>query len=359
LTEQAARLNTQEEFITWERRCDEFIESLEEQSRIKRPRLSIGVKQSLVARIARLENLKDAVRGRFVQVGAGYSAKLRWREIDTAFESRVLTGAVINFKHIEPRQFLEDAREIVLERVRIVITKYDNIKVNTVFNGEFVAGDKRANKSIATRNYELFRTSDLQEWYESRIVEPTLTSLEEFQERDSGWALSRILNLIINVNKYNPLHAGCQIELPREIKLKKAVINIQSMDNACFAWSVVAALHPAKNNTNQVFSYPHYTSVLNLKDIEFPMTLTQIKKFENLNDISINVYCIEKKKELSILPIRLTDTKRDKHVNLLYVQNDDDVGHFVWIKNLSRLVSSQLSKKEHKKFFCDRYVYIK
>jgi len=50
------------------------------------------------------------------------------------------------------------------------------------------------------------------------------------------------------------------------------------------------------------------------------MTLTQIKKFENLNDISINVYCIEKKKELSILPIRLTEKKKmDKYVNLLYV----------------------------------------
>jgi len=89
------------------------------------------------------------------------------------------------------------------------------------------------------------------------------------------------------------------------------------------------------------------------------MTLTQIKKFENLNDISINVYRIEKKKEFSILPLRLADTKRDKHVNLLYVLNDDDVEHFVWIKNLFRLVSSQLSKKEHKKFFCDQYVYIK
>jgi len=85
----------------------------------------------------------------------------------------------------------------VLERVRIVLTKYDNIKINTVFNGEFVAGDKHANKSI-TRNYELFRSSDLQEWYESRVVEPTLTLLEEFQERDSGWALSRIINLLIN-----------------------------------------------------------------------------------------------------------------------------------------------------------------
>jgi len=67
---------------------------------------------------------------------------------------------------------------------------------------------------------------------------------------------------------------------------------------------------------------------------------------------------MEKQKELSIL--RLTEKKKiDKHVNLLYVQNDDDVGHFAWIKNLSRLMSSQLSKHKNKKYFCDRYVYIK
>jgi len=151
----------------------------------------------------------------------------------------------------------------------------------------------------ATRNYELFRSSDLQEWYESRVVEPSL-SLEEFQERDSGWALSRIINLLININKYNPLHAGCHIELSREIKLKKAVVNVQSMDNACFAWSVVAALHPVKNHVDRNSSYPHYSTVLNLKDIEFPMTLAQIKKFENLNDISINIYCREEKGTLDL-----------------------------------------------------------
>jgi len=357
LREQAARLNTREDYIVWEQRCDEFIELLNEHSRIKRLRLSIGNRQSLVARIARVEGLKDSVRGRFVHAGAGYSARLRWRVIDTAFESRILTGAVINLKHIEPRQFFEAAREIVLDRVRSVMQERDNIKINTVFNGEFVAGDKSANKSIATRNYELFRTSNLREWYELRVVEPILTSLEEFQERDSGWALSRILNLTVNANKYNPLHAGCYIKLPREIMMKRAVINVQSMDNACFAWSVVAALHPAERNTERESSYPHYTTVLNLKDIVFPMTLNKIKKFENLNDISINIYCIEKQKELSILPIQLTDIKREKHVNLLYVQ-DNNEGHFAWIKNLSRLVSSQLSKKKNKKFFCDRYVYM-
>ncbi|XP_071574664.1 uncharacterized protein [Temnothorax nylanderi] len=356
LLEQSTLLNSREEFTAWEQRCNEFIESLEEQSRIKRPRLSIGLKQSLVACIARLEGLKDSVRQRFVHVGAGYGASeagLRWREIDTAFESRILTGVVINSKHIEPRQFLKDARDIVRDRVRNVMQRHDNVKINTMFNGEFVAGDKRANKNIATRNCELFRTSDLQEWYVLRVIEPILTSLEEFQERDSGWALSHILNLTVNVNKYNPLHAGCFVEIPRKIKMKKAVINVQLMDNACFAWSVVAALHPAEEHTHRESSYPHYTSVLNLQDIEFLMTLNQIKKFENLNDISINVYSIEKHKELAILPIRLTDRKMDRHVNLLYM-HDDNMGHFAWIKNLSRLVSSQVNKNRNKKYFCDR-----
>ncbi|EGI61025.1 hypothetical protein G5I_10710 [Acromyrmex echinatior] len=55
------------------------------------------------------------------------------------FESCISTGAVINSGHIEPRQFLEDARKIVLERVQSVIHKKDNIKINTVFNGEFVS----------------------------------------------------------------------------------------------------------------------------------------------------------------------------------------------------------------------------
>jgi len=73
--------------------------------------------------------------------------------------------------------------------------------------------------------------------------------------------LSRIINLLININGYNPLHAGCHIELPREIKLKRAVVNVQSTDNACFMWSVVAALHPAERNPERESSYPHNSIV--------------------------------------------------------------------------------------------------
>ena len=95
--------------------------------------------------------------------------------------------------------------------------------------------------------------------------------------------------------------------------------------------------------------------MLNLEGIEFPVTLKQITKFELLNDISVNVF-IERerggKKDDGniIVPLRLTkEKKKEKHVNLLYLQEsrrDDEnvIGHFTWIKNLSRLIGSQLSK---------------
>ncbi|XP_076679545.1 uncharacterized protein LOC143374880 [Andrena cerasifolii] len=361
LLDQSARLISQEEYLAWEKRCNECIESLEEHSRVNRPRLSIGVQQSLVARIAQLEGLKYSLRGRFVHEGAGHSSTgLLWREIGTAFDTRVLTGAVLNSNYIEPRNFLQDAETIVLEHVRGALRKHQNLKVNTVFNGEFVAGDKHACKSINTRNCELFGTSDLQEWYQRCVIKPTLVSLEELQECDSGWALLQILNLIVNVNKYNPLRAGCHFKLPREILMKKATISVRSEDNACFAWAVVAALHPAERNLHRPSSYPHYTLVLNLQGIEFPMSTKQIVKFEGLNNISINVYSFEEKKKWStVFPLRLTSQKRDRHVNLLYTPNQEhgDVGHFVWINNLSRLVSAQLSKNKAKKFICDRCVY--
>ncbi|XP_070155137.1 uncharacterized protein [Polyergus mexicanus] len=363
LLELSHQVATLGEYFAWAQRCEEFIKQLEESSRIKRPRLSIGVRQSLVARITRLEGARTRLERQFIYSGGNYSGdcntaeRLIWREIDTAFESRILTGAVINYNHIEPRQFLENAKDIVLEHVKNVLKKHFNVKVNTVFNGEFVSGDKRANKSVNTRNCELFRTSDLHEWYERCVVEPTLASLEEFQERDSGWALSRILDLTVNINKYNPMRAGCHIKLPREITMKRAVINVQSKDNACFAWAVVAALYPAARDVGRESSYPHYTTVLNLQNVEFPMTLSQIKKFELYNDISINVYCIEKEKENNIIPIRLSEQKKDRHVNLLYIQDSQDLGHFAWIKNLSRLVSSQLSKRNGQKYICDRCLH--
>ena len=213
LLDRCSQITTKEECRAWVERCEECLTHLEECcSSAKRPRFTVGHRQSIVARIARLAGAKTQLERRFVHVGGGAHAStsgkrsLIWREIEAAFESRILTGAVINTDYIEPRHFLEDASDLVIEQVRDAIAKHGSVKVNTVFNGKFVnIRDDRDNKSLATKNYEIYRASNLREWYEQRVIEVILTMLDEFQERDSGWSLHQIQNLMVNINKLNPV----------------------------------------------------------------------------------------------------------------------------------------------------------
>ncbi|KYM93806.1 hypothetical protein ALC62_15595 [Cyphomyrmex costatus] len=205
-------IDTLEAYQAWEIKCVEYLDYLREVCRNTSQPISTGLINSSIAKIARLEYVRSTLRPRFVHEGSGHAESLKtglsWMEIEPAFNNRVLTGAVLNSSYIEPRQFLNDARDTVLDHTRVNLQRHACLKVNTTFNGEFVADDKRSFKSITTKNYELYGASDLKEWYDEHVMDAILSDLEEFQERDSGWALSRILNLIVNVNKFNPMHGG-------------------------------------------------------------------------------------------------------------------------------------------------------
>ena len=53
----------------------------------------------------------------------------------------------------------------------------------------------------------------------------------------SGWNLKVIEDLTIHAGEYHPLMGSSYIPLPKEILLKKAVVNVQNEDNKCFIWS--------------------------------------------------------------------------------------------------------------------------
>ncbi|XP_050517934.1 uncharacterized protein LOC126892440 [Diabrotica virgifera virgifera] len=188
-----------------------------------------------------------------------------------------------------------------------------------------------------------------------------MRDLSEFQEQDSGWALKAIVNLGVNVNKYVPQRGSSYIDLHFQIKRKQACINVKNEDEACFAWAVISALFPVEQDAQRVSKYPHYSQVLKLKGIQFPMTMRQIPNFEKQNDISINVYILKtEKKMIQVLPSFLTENKRTTHVNLLLIQNKSETSitsHFVWIKDLSRLLSKQLNSCGYKNYFCDRCLH--
>lgn len=81
------------------------------------------------------------------------------------------------------------------------------------------------------------------------------------------------------------------IDLPCPIKLKEAYIKLKNNDNVCF----ISALYPATVNSERKSSYPHYSTVVTMKNIVFPMTLKQISLFQKQNQISVNVQILKKK----------------------------------------------------------------
>jgi hypothetical protein len=87
------------------------------------------------------------------------------------------------------------------------------------------------------------------------------------------------LNIKIDVNR--PLHGSSYVELPKSIKDKKAVINIQNTDNKCFKWCVSRALNPVNKNAARISDLMKINpNVLNWGGITFSDKLRDIDKFE-------------------------------------------------------------------------------
>ncbi|XP_017494371.1 PREDICTED: uncharacterized protein LOC108382510, partial [Rhagoletis zephyria] len=91
--------------------------------------------------------------------------------------------------------------------------------------------------------------------------------------KGSGWTFLSTKFLTISINEYKPLTGSSYIELPKWIQSKKAVINVKNDDQECFKWAILS-----------------FENKLNFRGISFPTSINQISKYEEQNDLVINVY---------------------------------------------------------------------
>ena len=169
----------------------------------------------------------------------------------------------------------------------------------------------------------------------------------------SGWRLHSIIKLELHTAEWIPLRGSSYIELPKELKDKKAIINIKNEDNRCFIWCVLRALYPVKRDKERLDkTLKSKIETLNAIGIKYPVSLSDIKKFECLNsNISITVFGYNEKDK--VFPLRISEySNRFYKIKLLLVEKEG-VSHYCLIENLSRLVSLQISKHNGKSFLCD------
>lgn len=301
------------------------------------------------------------------------SRKIQLEVLTTAFKSRIKEYVLKNLLHIDPKSFLKDAFKLFKVETMKLLRDHNLLKIHTSLKATFSrdkitdVGDieeEKLTRFFNTKSITFTKSTNLKKVYTTEIVEKTLTKLSEFQLMGSGWSLSKVLvcevlvdGLYVNNCKCECFNGSSYMPLPKFIENKKATVNIKNEDQKCFLWCVLAALHHDEfsSHWNRVSNYKRYQNELNMKNIDYPVSLQQIERFEKQNnEISINVYSFShsprkqqdengsesdseevesnnsrkkpkysEKRGYAIYPIRLTKNVKPKHIHLLLISNAD------------------------------------
>lgn len=114
-------------------------------------------------------------------------------------------------------------------------------------------------------------------------------------------------------------------------------------------WSILSALYRSKHHSNCVSSYKKHVNSLDFGDLQFPIAIKSIPKFENLNPtISVNVLYRDSETGDFSVEYLSPEFSRKNHVNLLLLDSDDDncdKQHYVWVSDMSRLIRGRTKSK--------------
>ena len=174
----------------------------------------------------------------------------------------------------------------------------------------------------------------------NQFIDEVKGEIEAWSQRVSGWMIDEILEAYINVALYQPLRGGSYMDLPKKLKNKKAILNIQNRDNQCLRWAIRAALFAPRGDMRRTSSYPTEDG-LNFAGVDFPTPVSQIDKLERQNsNLAINVFGWEKEQ---VVVHRLS--KKDGHIpriNLM-LTNQGENTHYSLVKRLSAEAGRSIS----------------
>ena len=284
-----------------------------------------------------------------------------WKKKSSLYELKESKSALRKFSKqytiegragYDPESFMADVKRSIINflrnnrRRKVKLILRCNMEKNNISTGEVIT-HKTAFHSKPEVNLE---GTDVDNLYDT-MVDRVLETLATFQRNGSNWTFKSIICLDIHTVAYEPLKGDSHIPLPLKLALKKAIINMQNEDNKCFTWSVLRALNPREDHAERIDKdLKKKEDSLNMTGIAYPVQLNALDKFERQNPtISINVFGYGE----SVCPLRLSKCVGREVVKLLLI-SDGEKQHYCLISSMSRLLSSQTSKRNGAQYFCMR-----
>ena len=260
----------------------------------------------------------------------------------------------------DPRAFFQASIEGYLFRVVQMLERYPMINVQFRMSATLEKDEDRATFWLQPPGLTVFQRSDSEREISRKLLkafETVMEDLARFTEEGSGFRVESVDKAYIYVTPYEPLTAGWRFPLPKKLTSRKAVIDVYKgpADDCCLKWALRACLFQVDKNPERKAKYPgNGQDGLDYTGLDFPTPWTQIGRLEKNNPhIAVNLFLYNNKED-NISTMRQSSRHGDniKVVNLLLVTDDEtDKHHYVWIKNMSRLLRRQ-ANNNNQVFVC-------
>ncbi|XP_054260314.1 uncharacterized protein LOC128984968 [Macrosteles quadrilineatus] len=276
-----------------------------------------------------------------------------FRVTESAFQSRLRTYELkksLYSSKFTMQLFLTFIFEHLVTLLARILEMYDSVKINVFMECEF----ENVKGETCLRNFKTVFTPLLQatdiEQFCSNMFAKLIHEKEELVMKGSGWAFLRVTKFEVRVNRYVPLRGGSgYIPLPKRFK---GVVNTRNLDDRCFFFAILAKFVTSRD-ARDPNNYPReLADKYNWQCIDFPVKLKDIHIFEKVNNISINVFGLDK--DGAVYPLKVCDAPLEDHRDLLLLTNKDQKSHYVYIKDFNSLVHSQLTKDCRQIFSCKK-----
>ena len=129
------------------------------------------------------------------------------------------------------------------------------------------------------------------------------------------------------MNKISINRGGSYIDSPQWLKDKKSTINPINNDDKCFQYAVTLALNLDKirKNPQGISRIKPFIEQYNWKEIDFPSTSKDWKKFKLNNEIALNIlYVPHNTKKIRVAYKSNHNLNREKQVTLSTISNGEN-----------------------------------
>ena len=181
-------------------------------------------------------------------------------------------------------EFARSTKESFTQLIKRELKELKNIKVSLEMKVKF----KKEIEEEQTQYIEhYFRENEPQvfnenddenqiEEYFDNIFERINGKIEAWVADGSGWEVEKIELVYVNVARFQPLRGGTYLPIPKKLKSKKAIMNVQNKDNECLKWAVRSAMFPQPEgkNPNRPSSHP-VNDGIDWSGIVFPTPVKQ------------------------------------------------------------------------------------